>query len=984
MFKFPQNGAIPQPNPSYPMAGLKSSAYAPPLSFNQPTEVVGGYDAKINPMTGEEMPVTNFAHGGHVAPQAGIASLLASRGRGGDSTLVHMTPNEVQNLRHLAAATGNEMTVNPHTGLYEASWLDKLLPTIIGAGLSFVPGVGPLGAALMTGAGYAAANKGDLNAGLMAGLGAYGGAGLGQSLAAAGSKALATAGTEAAKSGADAGLKSYLFKPELSSPYATELSKNIATQPLIKAPTLASSAATSFPRAASSFTNALPGITSQTGAAIPEAAATATQAAADPTLAESMRAGLGNVRAGIGSIKSFNDLTGVFQPLNMAQKIGLANTAIAAATPEQEKEKKKQTMYYVGGGYDPVSGFQQGSYTTSYPYGLAEGGSVKHFAAGGQNDSYDPFDYFNGSNTSTGSSDSSTAGSVKYYNSSFGPIMRIIGADGIPSFYGPDRKPLPSTRGRGFDAATLPDGSVLRFYPADGSPYADSGITEINLSQYNDLLSKQTTGGDTTTTTGGNTSTTTGGNTSTTTGGNTSTTTGGNTTTTTGGNTSTTTGGNTSTTTGGGPPGSVKVTGPTTYTGTPLNRAVNYLSAFDPTYSASNYTYMGDPREQLGWYMKALRQSLIPNPISVYDTAKGATGTSVYGTPAPAPAPAPAPSGPPDKPSTDNNIDRKTALGVTGAGGVTDGYTGPTSVSSNTGIASPTGGAGTTTTTGGAGATTTTGGAGATSTGTSKYAANIPLIEKYALELGVKPEEIINIANLTQQGGNLNAFLGGGGENAMYDPSQGSYIKTLIDRMSNTAKQISTMPGGTSGGAFPSMFGYDASGKFVGDLSGGRAAGDITHFDPATKQTVASVYGYDPSTKTFGYVDPATGKPVSGVSYTGPTVAAGSYTSPTWKGASGGLAGLRDEYAAGGKLLRGPGDGMSDSIPAVIRGEQTQRAALADGEFVIPADVVSHLGNGSTDAGSRKLYAMMNKVRKARTGNPNQGKQIDPDKYMPA
>jgi hypothetical protein len=75
---------------------------------------------------------------------------------------------------------------------------------------------------------------------------------------------------------------------------------------------------------------------------------------------------------------------------------------------------------------------------------------------------------------------------------------------------------------------------------------------------------------------------------------------------------------------------------------------------------------------------------------------------------------------------------------------------------------------------------------------------------------------------------------------------------------------------------------------------------------------------------------------------------------------------------------------MSDSIPAVIRGEQTQRAALADGEFVIPADVVSHLGNGSTDAGSRKLYAMMNKVRKARTGNPKQGKQIDPDKYMPA
>jgi hypothetical protein len=100
--------------------------------------------------------------------------------------------------------------------------------------------------------------------------------------------------------------------------------------------------------------------------------------------------------------------------------------------------------------------------------------------------------------------------------------------------------------------------------------------------------------------------------------------------------------------------------------------------------------------------------------------------------------------------------------------------------------------------------------------------------------------------------------------------------------------------------------------------------------------------------------------------------------------AHGGLADLTPTYAAGGKLLRGDGDGMSDSIPAVIHGEKPQRAALADGEFVIPADVVSHLGNGSTEAGSRKLYAMMDKVRYARTGNKNQGKQINPDKFMPS
>jgi hypothetical protein len=73
---------------------------------------------------------------------------------------------------------------------------------------------------------------------------------------------------------------------------------------------------------------------------------------------------------------------------------------------------------------------------------------------------------------------------------------------------------------------------------------------------------------------------------------------------------------------------------------------------------------------------------------------------------------------------------------------------------------------------------------------------------------------------------------------------------------------------------------------------------------------------------------------------------------------------------------------MSDSIPAVIGGHQPQRAALADGEFVIPADVVSHLGNGSTEAGSRKLYAMMAKIRHARTGKKKQAPKINADKFL--
>jgi hypothetical protein len=88
-------------------------------------------------------------------------------------------------------------------------------------------------------------------------------------------------------------------------------------------------------------------------------------------------------------------------------------------------------------------------------------------------------------------------------------------------------------------------------------------------------------------------------------------------------------------------------------------------------------------------------------------------------------------------------------------------------------------------------------------------------------------------------------------------------------------------------------------------------------------------------------------------------------------------------YAAGGnpRLLKGPGDGMSDSIPANIGGKQPAR--LADGEFVVPADVVSHLGNGSTDAGAKKLYGMMDKIRRARTGKKKQAPEVKADKYLP-
>jgi hypothetical protein len=80
--------------------------------------------------------------------------------------------------------------------------------------------------------------------------------------------------------------------------------------------------------------------------------------------------------------------------------------------------------------------------------------------------------------------------------------------------------------------------------------------------------------------------------------------------------------------------------------------------------------------------------------------------------------------------------------------------------------------------------------------------------------------------------------------------------------------------------------------------------------------------------------------------------------------------------------VKGTGDGMSDSVPATIEG--VQEARLADGEFVIPADVVADIGNGSSGAGSKKLYSMMDRIRKARHGTTEQPPEINAEALMPA
>lgn len=194
------------------------------------------------------------------------------------------------------------------------------------------------------------------------------------------------------------------------------------------------------------------------------------------------------------------------------------------------------------------------------------------------------------------------------------------------------------------------------------------------------------------------------------------------------------------------------------------------------------------------------------------------------------------------------------------------------------------------------------------------------------------------------------------------------------------------MAGGKGTGFAPSLtnaqaYGAGAGGGIGGILSAG-AQGNQWAPEAETYSGPLSQFNYDPrkyQAAGYGRVGYAEGG-ITDLDVGRREAYTRGATEPVTMFASGGISDL-GSYSDGGRLTRGPGDGMSDDIPARIGARQPAR--LADGEFVVPADVVSHLGNGSTDAGAKQLYSMMDKVRTARTGQKRQGREINPRKYMP-
>jgi hypothetical protein len=183
----------------------------------------------------------------------------------------------------------------------------------------------------------------------------------------------------------------------------------------------------------------------------------------------------------------------------------------------------------------------------------------------------------------------------------------------------------------------------------------------------------------------------------------------------------------------------------------------------------------------------------------------------------------------------------------------------------------------------------------------------------------------------------------------------------------------------------------DATGRSLSSVYADFRAGSKAAADKATDAAkggdtiqVTDSSGYDTQTITATKQADGTYQGNNGKKYdaSGKEIMAGGGMAGYALGGLGSLGG----YSDGGRLLKGPGDGVSDSIPATI-GRKQQPARLADGEFVVPARIVSELGNGSTDAGAKKLYAMMDRVQRARgktTGKNKVAANSRADKYLPA
>jgi hypothetical protein len=846
------------------------------------------------------------------------AQHLAARGRGPDSTLVHMAPSEVKALQAVAKAHGGSLTVNPDTGLPEAGFLSSILPTIAGVGLSMIPGVGPLMAAGLVGGGTALAT-GSLGKGLMAGLGAYGGAGIGgslatagatQGLAAASAEATAAGQAEAARQLADANMMAKYqalgkgFSPEEVALSAREFGSNQMTP--------AAQAALVKPSFTSSFDNMVSGVK-----------------------------GLGNEAGRDEFMKQIGGAKGLFKSgYAAALPMMLSQSGQGARPPSAGGGSNPYEYDFTPGYKGPYTDVNGGTryFDPRYVLRKADGGETYADGGGtgmtGQSDEY--YRYLMGLSPSSSytvaapTAPAASAASKVAPKSSDAYYNYLMGMSPYPSYMDASD---PSLMSRAPEAnfaegykPSLYEKSLARLTPAElgthyayldasrqmmqspgqGGPSAPNGADndDVGLGQgINAAISSQATldsdssSGPPGTPGGG--------------------------------------GGGTGVNGSAGDPNSGNGEN-----GDTANAKRGGLMAFAEggaaTPSDDYYRYL------MG--MSAYPAYMDPSDPSLMSKAPAANFAQGY------------------KPSLyEQSLSRLTpdelATHYAGLNAKTIGQDGgelPEPANPDNMF-------------------TEDGQLNLLASALASLGQNFPVLANPSLGLlGAAISNAVQGQNMIDLNNSLNQALGGQGS-GIPQPGQAGFAAALPGAIISQSSLASSQANDEMNASLNAAIANSAAQTAAASSQ----ANDEVNASLNANAT-ANAVGADNDDAAIG--DAAAAADAAANSSNPDSLKRGGISAAF---ANGGYN--LGDYSDGGRLLRGPGDGVSDSIPASIADKRPAR--LADGEFVVPARIVSELGNGSTEAGARKLYAMMDRVQQGRAKTTGKGRvavNSRSDKYLPA
>ena len=865
-----------------------------------------------------------------------LADHMASKGRGGDSMLIHMAPQEVAGLQALAMANGGSLTVNPDTGLPEALSLKKLLPALIGFGLNyFVPGLGSaVGSALGTSAavgtgvavgGFEALRTGDLGKGISAGIGAYGGAGLSEGLMAAGStEAGLSSGALSAELAQAQGLPEGLSSGDAFNKFLTSDANPAVSEALKNA--------TPFERMSAGFDAAKANPSSLLTKDNFKYAA----AAAAPILADQAVTAKGpQTVTKPGMIRPYS-----FDPYGGTYTAGIPYETMPT------KAADGGLMGMNAGGYNPGQlDFTQRSEPVVR---MAEGGGIVALAKGGDyttltkdSSAEDIASAYKQFTTASGGDTAANQKAAVDYLTNLG-----IGQDKIGQAYG-TYQASPT-----YNAYT--DEQIGSYFQTNPNADIAADIIKFNadpnqVNRYISNIAAPFVGS--TDTTGGS--------------------------------------------------GTLGIYNQMNALGIDPNELYASRIAADPKYAGWSQADIArgyaldkgalalSAADKDGVTDKEWAAFMDANGYSVNDMAQafGLSKNEVQ-----------------RRYDAAKKVDKvvTTGTGTTIIPGVNDYGLGGTGTSgrleSVLGSSLPPGvsGAGITTVNPNGTITTRPNIPGIPEGGFTGMTSLRDAYEKGGGSLGVNK----NLFVPKTQDELFARYKNTGGSKAALDYLMG---KTPYSPTPYTPTGEIQKPYWESVGRFPENRStkkyvfvdgkYQLNPDYVKPpyvLAGEKAAADKAAAD---KKTTGG--GATETTNLTNQDEKPTSDPGAGNEWLWDYASKKWYASPIQVAAAGGLmamarGGMAQQfdlggYSDGGRLLRGPGDGVSDSIPATIGNKRPAR--LADGEFVVPARIVSELGNGSTEAGARKLYAMMDRVQKARRGTVGKGrvaKNSRSDKYLPA